>query len=104
MIENARYDIVTTRYRGGIPKGFAVPMEGEDEEINHSKRQDQNRYEVAYRNHLGKYFIGASKYQKDRHVGSFINAPIQSCKYGDRNYLRDLRQAATKQDLTRGNF
>ena len=79
-------------------------MEGDYEEINDTKRQDQNRYKVAYRNHPGKYFLGAFKYQRGGHVGSFINVPIQSCKYGDRNYLRELTQAATEQDLTRGNF
>ena len=96
--------MVTTRYCGGLSKGFAVAMAGEYEEINHTKRQDKNSYKVAYRNHPGKNFIGASNYQRDRHVGSFMNAPIWSCKYGDRNYLRELTRAATKQDLTRGNF
>ena len=36
LIKNARHGIVTTRHCGGIPKGFAVPMEEDYEEIHHT--------------------------------------------------------------------
>ena len=102
LIKRAHYGMITTKYCGGIPTGFCVPMAGEYEEIDKSERQKQNRYKVSYRNH--KYFIGLSEYRKGCHVGSFINTPLRTCVRGDKHYLKELTNRSTSQDLTKSNF
>ena len=54
-IKKALDGMIATKYCGGIPRGFAIPTVGECDEINHSKRQDQNRYKLIYLHRPGKY-------------------------------------------------